>query len=55
MIDKDPELRRYAFLCGYSMRNDEEEAELVKLRESLQARGIDHGWDEVPRKTTRVG
>jgi len=45
----DTELRRYAFLSGYAMRTKEEEAEMVRLRESLAARGIEHGWTEVPR------
>lgn len=43
-------LRRYSFLSGYALRDDEEQAEMVGLRDELRAAGIDPGWEEVPRE-----
>lgn len=50
-MSADPDLLRYGFLCGYAPRTDAEEAEMVTLRESLQATGSHPGWEEVPRRT----
>lgn len=43
-------LRRYGFLSGYALRTDEEQAEMEALRAELRAKGIDPGWEEVPRE-----
>lgn len=43
-------LRRYGFLSGYALRTDEEQAEMERLRGELRAKGIDPGWEEVPRE-----
>lgn len=45
-----PELRRYAFLSGYAKRTDDEQAEMIRLREELEVLGIEHGWSEVERE-----
>lgn len=47
MIDRSPtaiKLRRYAFLTGYTVRNDSEEQEVYRLRSELLAEEIDPGW-----------
>jgi hypothetical protein len=44
-------LRRYAFLSGYSARNDAEQAEMEHLWEELCVAGVDPGWEVVPRST----
>jgi len=42
---------RFAFLSGYSMRNDEEEAEVLRLKDELESIGLgDHGWPIVDRE-----
>jgi hypothetical protein len=44
------DFRRFSFLSGYAMRDDEEEAELIALRRKLQTAGIDPQWEIVPRE-----
>jgi energy-coupling factor transporter ATP-binding protein EcfA2 len=43
-------LRRYGFLSGYPLRNDDEQAEMEELRALLEGSGIEPGWEEVPRE-----
>jgi hypothetical protein len=44
-------LQRYAFLSGYALRSDEEEAELQRLRDELRDAGVEAGWDVVARSS----
>lgn len=44
------DLSRYGLLSGYPARTDEEQAEMVRLREQLQAEGAHPGWEETPRQ-----
>lgn len=43
-------LRRYSFLSGYSMRNDQEDAEMLEIKNMLDKVEMDPGWTIVPRK-----
>jgi hypothetical protein len=42
-------LQRYGFLSGYALRLESEELELKKLKQQLEAAGLDPGWEIVPR------
>ena len=42
-------LHRYGFLTAYSLRNDEEQAEMERLEVELREEGIVPGWEPVPR------
>lgn len=45
-------LQRYSFLCGYALRTDDEQAELIALQIKLAQAGIMPDWDVVPRTRT---
>ncbi|MBK8256827.1 MAG: AAA family ATPase [Polyangiaceae bacterium] len=47
-------LRRYGFLSGDPLRTDAEQAEMEGLRAKLREKGIEPGWEEVPRKMSDV-
>jgi hypothetical protein len=42
---------RFAFLCGYAMRTDEEEAEVHAIAAWHKSIGVDTGWTIVPRES----
>lgn len=46
------QLHRFAFLAGYDVRSDHEQAELEIMRQTLAACGPDPGWPVVPRSNT---
>ena len=47
--DYDEKMRRFAFLSGYTARNDKEEEEVHRLQRELQEEGRDPGWTVYPR------
>lgn len=48
------QLHRFAFLAGYDMRSDHEQAESEIIRQTLAACGLDPGWPVVPRGNTEA-
>lgn len=49
------DLRRYGFLSGDPLRTAEEDAEMQRLRKKLAEKGIEPGWEEVPRQVPQAG
>lgn len=47
---RDPLTRRFGFLSGYALRNDEEEADVRALDRVLRIRGDHPGWHIVDRE-----
>ena len=43
-------LQRYGFLVGDASRTDEEEVEMLAIRDDLQREGVDPGWEPVARQ-----
>ncbi len=42
---------RFAFLHSWTLRTDDEEAEVFSLQDELRAAGLDPGWPIEERKT----
>lgn len=45
-------LQRYGFLVGHAGRSDQEEADMLAIRDELKREGVDPGWEPVTRQPT---